>query len=75
MSKNLPEMNLHDRVLQALNEIRTPSTAEQITEKLNRRLDKGDKPVTARAVAQQLRSMGDLTLTLHWLKSRPRRLS
>jgi hypothetical protein len=61
-------------VLQALNEIRTPSTAEAITEKLNQQLDKGEKPFTVRAVAQQLLRMGDFTLTLYWLKSRPRRL-
>jgi hypothetical protein len=74
VSKNLRETNLHGRVLQALNEIRTPSTAEAITEKLNQQLDKGEKPFTVHAVAQQLLRMGDLALTLYWLKSRPRRL-
>ena len=74
MSKTLLATSLHSRVLQALNEIRTPSTAEEITEKLNQGLDKGEKPFTVRAVVQLLLSMGDVTLALYWLKSRPRRL-
>jgi predicted Zn-ribbon and HTH transcriptional regulator len=67
-------MSLRSRVLQALNEIRTPSTAGEITEKLNRQLDKGEKPFTVRAVARQLLRMGDVILALYWLESRPRRL-
>jgi hypothetical protein len=65
--------NLRDRVLEALNEIRVPSSAEEITEKLNQRLNKGEKPFRVGVVAQQLRDLEDLSLTLYWLKARPRR--
>ena len=74
MKPNVPPRNLYEHILRALNAITRPSTAEEIAEKLNRQLGKGEKPFSVREVAQQLRNMGDSALTLYWLKSRPRRV-
>ena len=65
---------LYPLVLKALNKIKRPSTAEEISELLNRDLGKNDTPFRAAEVAQQLETMeGDVTLRLFWLRSRPRR--
>ena len=64
---------LDDHVLRALNKIRKPSTAEQITELLNRDLDPGDRPFRTREIATWLESVGDKVLRLYWLEARPRR--
>ena len=57
----------------ALNKIRKPSTAEEITDVLNRDLDPGDPPFQVREVSTWLRNAGDRVLQLYWLESRPRR--
>ena len=74
MKAPLPSRSLYEQVLQILNGIKQPSTAEEITEKLNSQLRKGEKPFSARDVSQQLRNMGDSALELYWLKSRPKRV-
>jgi hypothetical protein len=73
MKPTVPPRNLYEHVLRALNTITRPSTAEEIAEKLNSQLRKGEKPFSVREVAQHLRNMGDSALTLYWLKSRLRR--
>lgn len=67
------QRDLYAHVLRALNGIKRPSTAEEITEWLNARLSAGEKPFSEREVSQQLRNMGDSALTLYWLASRPKR--
>lgn len=64
---------LDDHVLRALNKIKKPSSAEEITELLNRDLDPGDRPFKAREVASWLRNSGDTVIELYWLETRPRR--
>ena len=71
----VPKANrrLDDHVLRALNKIRKPSTAEEITELLNRDLGPGDRPFQTREVAAWLRNPTDKVLRLYWLETRPRR--
>lgn len=64
---------LEEHIRRALNKIKKPSTAEEITELLNRDLGPGDRPFPARDVAAWLRNAGDTVLQLYWLESRPRR--
>ncbi|HXL25735.1 MAG TPA: hypothetical protein VN952_03600 [Chthoniobacterales bacterium] len=73
--RQVPNANrrLDDHVLRALNKIRKPSTAEEITELLNRDLDPGDRPFRTREIATWLESAGDKVLRLYWLEARPRR--
>jgi len=73
--RQVPNANrrLDDHVLRALNKIRKPSTAEEITELLNRDLGRGDRPFRTRETATWLESAGDKVLTLYWLETRPRR--
>ena len=73
--RQLPNVNrrLDDHVLRALNKIRKPSTAEEITELLNRDLGPGDRPFQTREIATWLESAGDKVLRLYWLEARPRR--
>ena len=73
--RQVPNANrrLDDHVLRALNKIRRPSTAEEITELLNRDLDPGDRPFRTREIATWLESTGDKVLRLYWLEARPRR--
>jgi hypothetical protein len=54
---------LSDHVLRALNQIRKPSAAGEITELLNRDLELEDRP---------LQETDDTVLTLYWLRARPR---
>jgi orotate phosphoribosyltransferase-like protein len=56
-----------------LNKIRKPSTAEEITELLNRDLELEDRPFQTKEVAEWLRNTRDTTLMLYWSTTRPRR--
>jgi hypothetical protein len=67
------DRRLDEHILRALNKIRKPSTAEEITELLNRDLDSGDRPFQTREVATWLRNSGDTVIQLYWLQTRPRR--
>jgi len=73
--RQVPKANrrLGDHVRRALNKIRKPSTAEEITELLNRELGPGDRPFQAREIAAWLRNTTDKVLRLYWLETRPRR--
>jgi len=73
--RQVPNANrrLDDHVLRALNKIRKPSTAEEITELLNRDLGPGDRPFQEREIATWLRNASDKVLRLYWLEARPRR--
>ncbi len=51
---------LDEHISRALNKIRKPSTAEEITELLNRDLEPEDRPFRT-------------TLALYWSRTRPRR--
>jgi len=64
---------LDEHILRALNKIKKPGTAEEITELLNRDLGPGDQPFQAREVATWLRNAEENVLPLYWLGNRPRR--
>jgi predicted Zn-ribbon and HTH transcriptional regulator len=64
---------LDEHILRALNKIKRPSTAEEITEVLNRDLEPEDRPFQTKEVAEWLRSSGNTALTLYWSRTRPRR--
>ena len=64
---------LDEHMSRALNKIRKPSTAEEITELLNRDLELEDRPFQTKEVAEWLRNTGDTALTLYWSRTRPRR--
>ena len=67
------DRRLKQHILRALNKIRKPSTAEEITELLNRDLEPGDQPFRPQEVALWLRNAQDDVLNLYWLGTRPRR--
>ncbi len=73
--RKVPNANhrLDEPILRALNKIKKPGTAEEITELLNRDLGPGDQPFHAREVATWLRNSGENVLSLYWLGNRPRR--
>jgi hypothetical protein len=73
--RQVPNANrrLDENVLRALNRIKKPGTAEEITELLNRDLGPGDRPFQEREVAAWLRNSGEQVLRLYWLENRPRR--
>jgi hypothetical protein len=73
--RQVPNANHHlgEHILRAMNKIKKPSTAEEITELLNRDLGPGDRPIQAKEVATWLRNAGDKVLSLYWLGNRPRR--
>lgn len=74
MRKALNATSLLDTQLRrALNKIRRPSTAEEITEMLNRDLAPGDRPFQVAEVRLWLQSSGDTIMRLFWLEGRPRR--
>jgi len=73
MKKVSNSSRLSEQILTALNKIRKPSTAGEITDLLNRDLDPGDHPFQAKDVAEWLRNTEDATLTLYWLRARPRK--
>jgi hypothetical protein len=64
---------LSDHISRALNKIRKPSTAGEITELVNRDLDLEDRPFQAKDVAEWLRNTDDTALTLYWPRARPRK--
>jgi len=73
--KKIPNSSrrLREHILRALNQIRKPSTADEITELLNRDLDLEDRPFQAKDVAEWLRNTKDTALTLYWSGTRPRK--
>jgi hypothetical protein len=73
--KKIPNSNrnLNEHILRALNKIRKPSTAVEITELLNRDLDLEDRPFQAKDVAEWLRNTEDTAMTLYWSRARPRK--
>lgn len=64
---------LDEQVRRALNKIKRPSTAEEITELLNQELSPGDRPFSEEQVDRWLRISGEKVLQLYWLGNRPRR--
>src|ERR1017187_1019649 len=64
---------LSEHILRALNKIRKPSTAEEITDLLNCELDLEERPFQANEVAEWLRSTESAALTLYWSRARPRK--
>lgn len=64
---------LGEHILRALNKIKRPGTAKEITELLNRELGPGDQPFQVREVATWLGNPGENVLSLYWLGNRPRR--
>ncbi len=62
-----------EHILRALNQIRKPCTAGEITELLNRDLDLEDRPFQAEDVEEWLRNTEDTALTLYWSRTRPRK--
>ena len=73
MGKIPNSRRLEEHISRALNKIRKPSTAEEITELLNRDLELEDRPFQTKEVAEWLRKTGDTVLTLYWSRTRPRR--
>jgi len=73
MRKNPNSRRLDEPITRALNKIRKPSTAEEITELLNRDLELEDRPFQTKEVADWLRNTPDKTMTLYWPRTRPRR--
>jgi hypothetical protein len=73
--KKIPNSSrrLGEHILRALNKIRKPSTADEITELLNRDLDVEDHPFQVKDVAEWLRNTEDTALTLYWSRARPRK--
>jgi hypothetical protein len=64
---------LSEHILRALNKIKKPGTAGEITELLNRDLEQSDRAFQERDVAEWLRNSEDTALTLYWSKARPRK--
>jgi hypothetical protein len=73
MRKTPNSRRLDERISRALNQIRKPSTAEEITELLNRDLELEDRPFQTKEVAEWLRNTEGTSLTLYWSRTRPRR--
>jgi hypothetical protein len=71
-SKDADE-KLDELIVRALNKIRKPSTAEEITELLNRALGPRDQFFDAKGVETWLRSARSRAVPLYWLATRPRR--
>jgi hypothetical protein len=67
------ERRLDEHVLRALNKTKKPSTAEEITELLNRDLDPGDRPFQTKEIEIWLRNASNKVARLYWLETRPRR--
>ena len=57
--------SLDEHISRALNKIKKLSTAEEITELLNRDLEPEDRPFQTKEVAERLRNIGDIALTLY----------
>ena len=73
MRKSPNSRRLDEHITRALNKIRKPSTAEEITELLNRDLEPEDRPFRTNEVAEWLRNTEDTALSLYWSRTRPRR--
>jgi hypothetical protein len=73
MRQDPSKNRLDEHMRRALNKIRKPSTAEEISEVLNRDLGPGDPPFQVREVSTWLRNATEDVLSLYWLKARPRR--
>jgi hypothetical protein len=73
--RQVPNANrrLDEHVLRALNKIKKPSTAEEITELLNRALDPDDRPFQTKEIETWLRNASNRVARLYWLETRPRR--
>jgi len=73
--KKIPNSSrcLSDHISRALNKIRKPSTADEITELVNRDLELEDRPFQAKDIAEWLRKTEDTALTLYWSRARPRK--
>ena len=73
--KKIPNLGrpLGEPILRALNKIRKPSTAGEITELLNRDLDLDDLPFQANDIAEWLRNTENTALTLYWPRTRSRK--
>lgn len=67
------DRRLAEHVLRALNKIRKPGTAEEITELVNRELDPGDRPFATKEISAWLRNAHESVLSLYWLGTRPRK--
>jgi predicted Zn-ribbon and HTH transcriptional regulator len=67
------DRRLREHIVRALNKIRKPSTADEITELLNRDLDPEDRPFQAKDVSEWLQTAADTALTLYWSRARPRK--
>jgi hypothetical protein len=65
--------HLDEHMLRALNKIKRPATAAEITELLNRDLGSGDQPFQAKEVAAWLCNAEENVVCLYWLGNRPRR--
>jgi hypothetical protein len=65
--------HLDAHISRALNTIRKPSTAEEITELLNRELDSEDRPFETKEVAERLQISQNAVLTLYWSRTRVRK--
>jgi len=68
-----PNRSLDGRMIRALNKIKKPSTAEEITDLVNGELDSGDRVFPTKEIEEWLRNAKDTALTLYWLRTRPRR--
>jgi len=66
-------LRLDAHISRALNTIRKPSTAEEITELLNRELDSEDRPFETQEVAERLQNSQNAVLTLYWSRTRVRK--
>jgi len=64
---------LDEQVRRALNKIKRPSTAEEITELLNQELSPGDNPFSEEEIERRLRDSREKVLQLYWLRNRPLR--
>ena len=73
MRKGPNSRRLDEHITRALNKIRKPSSAEEITELLNRDLELEDRPFQTKEVAEWLRNAEGTGLTLYWSRTRPRR--
>jgi hypothetical protein len=73
--KKIPNSSrrLSEHILRALNKIKKPSTAGEITDLLNGDLDCEDSPFQAKDVVEWLRNTEDMALTLYWSRVRPRK--
>lgn len=64
---------LDEQMRRALNKIKRPSTAEEITELLNEELSPDDRPFSEEEVDGWLRDSAEKVLQLYWLLNRPRK--